>query len=279
MDLRPYSPSAAQIAQCVTILKYQPFRISDAVLTGVGHSWMYEADRKGFWHPQFMFDSKNDSADRWRDGLDACERLSRTYSSFVDAIVRTCPGGSYLDLCCNTGYMPVLAFLRGMRETVGSDAGDFSGAMSLLNEITGAKAKFVRSAFDIEKRCFAPPWAQQFDVVSSMAYLLHVPEPLHFLRIVAGLSRHSVLLWSTFTRNDEKIIRYSLTNEFLDLAFPFGFDAGVGISDTLLIFSMRELGFPNYFEIVPEPDGWPVEWDNPLMKPYQPLRAFMFTRG
>jgi len=113
MDLRPYGLSELQIARAATVLNYQPFRISDAIVTGVGHSWLHETSLAEINRPQLLFDATRDPPDRWANAVAAAERLDRSYETFLDAIVGSCPGGSYLDLCCNSGYFPVKASARG----------------------------------------------------------------------------------------------------------------------------------------------------------------------
>lgn len=119
----------------------------------------------------------------------------------------------------------------------------------------------------------------QFDLVSCIAFLIHVPEPLHLLRYMADRARHAVFLWSAFPRDDMMIVRYPKLHQFSEGPFPWSFDAGVAISDSLLFYAMSELGFPDAVEITPPADGWPPVCGNPLVAPYEPLRGILFTRG
>ena len=213
MDLRPYGLSELQIARAATVLNYQPFRISDAIVTGVGHSWLHETSLAEINRPQLLFDATRDPPDRWANAVAAAERLDRSYETFLDAIVGSCPGGSYLDLCCNSGYFPVKASARGMVAT-GVDAGDFTEAFALLNKLLGGDARFVQAQYEPTKYDFVPTIVGQFDVVSCMAFLIHVPEPLHLLRYIADRARHAVFLWSGFPRDDAMIVRYPKFHQF-----------------------------------------------------------------
>jgi SAM-dependent methyltransferase len=161
----------------------------------------------------------------------------------------------------------------------GVDAGDFTEAFALLNKLLGGDARFVQAQYEPTKYDFVPTIVGQFDVVSCMAFLIHVPEPLHLLRYIADRARHAVFLWSGFPRDDAMIVRYPKLHQFSNLPFPWSFDAGVAISDSLLIYAMSEIGFPNVVEILPPADGWPPVCGNPLMAPYEPLRGFLFTRS
>jgi SAM-dependent methyltransferase len=145
--------------------------------------------------------------------------------------------------------------------------------------VTGARASFAQGEYRPREHSFRLPFARRFDVVSNMAFMFHVPDPLHLLKGICDLSDHAVLLWAAFPRDDATIIRYpALPNQFAAETFPWGFDAGTAVSDSLLILSMQNLGFRRHREIIAA-DGWPAEWDNPLMQPYQPMRAFLFTRS
>lgn len=278
MDLRPYGLSGSRIAAATLLLNYQPFRISDTIVTGVAHSWAHETVVERIRQPQMVFDATRESSEVWHRAVAASERLDRTYEMFLDTITDLCPGGSYLDLCCNNGYFPVRASLRGMAPAVGSDGADFGPQISFLNDITGASAGFVQSYYRPMKHRFVPSIEGQFDVVSNMAFMTHVADPLQLLGRICELSRHAVLLWSCFPRDDAMTVRYAPLRPTPLYPFPWGFDAGVGVSDSLLIYSMREFGFPNHFEVVAPADGWPAVSGNPLLRVHEPLRAFVFTR-
>jgi SAM-dependent methyltransferase len=278
MDLRPYRLSESQVAHAATVLNYQPFRISEAIVTGIAHSWLHETTLAEINHPQMVFDATRDPPQRWANAVAAAERLDRSYSAFLDVITGICPGGSYLDLCCSSGYFPVNASARGMTAT-GIDGADFTEAFALLNGLLGGNARFVCSFYQPALYNFVPPVEGQFDVVSNMAFLIHVPEPLQLLRYITDRARHAVFLWSAFPRDDAMIVRYPKLHQFSELPFPWGFDGGVAISDSLLIYAMGELGFPHAVEVPPPADGWPPVCGNPLMAPYEPLRGFLFTRN
>lgn len=281
MDLRRFTMSEDQLAFGRQCLAYQPFRLTDTFQTGVGHSWLHASESlQALNDPKLRFDAAEDAPALWAQGVAANEMLARTYERFLEVIVGACPGGSYLDVGCNSGWFPVNASLRGMKRPMGLDTWDYSRSMGFLNQVTGADAAFVRGRYTPrEHRLEAPFEGPSFDVVSSMVVLVHVPDPLHMLKALADLAKQAVFLWSAFPRSEELLIRYGKPNQVSGEYFPWGFDAGTAISDSLLLLSMRELGFPHHTEVALGPDDWPAEWDNPLMAPYQPLRAFLFTRA
>lgn len=281
MDLRRYALAGDVLAAARALLNYQPFRVAETVVTGVGHSWRYGDTTDALYRPQLVFDRDREAPEIWERAVAENHRLARSYETFLDAIAAACPGGSYLDLCCNTGYFPVGASLRGMAPAIGVDVLKFDLQIDLLNHVTGAKAVFQYGEYEPSEHRFRLPSGlpARFDVVSNLAFMCHVPDPLSLLKVLAELADHAVFLWAPILASDELLIRYHGERRFFGKPFPWGFDDGTAISEALLLQSMDELGFPRHAEIAPPSDGWPVEWDNPMMKPYQPMRAFLFTRA
>lgn len=281
MDLRRYSLDDAALTEARATLGYQPFRVTETVVTGVGYSWLHGVTPEALYQPQLSFDRDRDPPETWDRAVAANHRLARSYDRFLDAMAAACPGGSFLDVSCNSGYFPVGASLRGMRPAIGIDCLAYNRQVDLLNRATGAQAIFLYGEYRPPEHRLALPsgLSSKFDVVSNSAFLCHVPDPLSLLKALADIAAHALFIWAPILRSDDLLIRYHGMNRFFDLPFPWGFDDATAISDALLILSMTQLGFPNHVELEPTPDAWPAEWDNPMMKPYQPLRAFLFRRA
>ena len=97
MDLHPYGIEEALISEAAGLLDYQPFRISDSIVTGVAHSWLHATTLEGLNRPQMVFDKARDAPERWHNAVAASERLDRLYQHFLNAITGIHPGGSYLE--------------------------------------------------------------------------------------------------------------------------------------------------------------------------------------
>jgi SAM-dependent methyltransferase len=282
MDLRHFHPSDEQIEAATQLLRYQPFILDEDRHTGVAYSWLYNADPTKASPDDFLFDRRSITQDVWNKAYDANRRLASLYDKLVERIVQNCPpDGSYLDVGCNTGYFPVRASLAGIRTAVGLDPADQAPTFQLLNQITGSSARFVAGQYDSASHTletqenFGP---QSFDVVSSCALLCHVSDPLHFLKAIAQLASKALLLWSGFMESDELLIRYNPPDKFCACDFPNGFDDGTSISRGLLLLTMSKLGFANWEEVTPEPDGLPENWTSQRLPQYQNFRAFLFHR-
>src|SRR4051812_9820557 len=119
MDLRRYSLTADQVAHGKALFGYQPVILSDAVCTGVAYKWLHVPvpDAIGL----DPFDRNEVGPQVFELALAANTKLIRTYEAYGRAICSLFPGGTYLDIACNTGFFPVFASLNGMRESVGLD--------------------------------------------------------------------------------------------------------------------------------------------------------------
>src|SRR5258708_15209907 len=177
MDLRQFHPTCEQVEAASKLLRYQPFILDEDRHTGVAYTWLHTLDPTTASPGDFFFDRRILTEEVWSRAYDANRRLASLYDKLIERIVQTCPpGGSYLDIGCNTGYFPMRASLGGIRTTVGVDPGDYAPAIQLLNKITGSSARFVAGRYDpighsLETEGNFGP--QSFDVVSSCALLCH----------------------------------------------------------------------------------------------------------
>ena len=195
---------------------------------------------------------------------------------FVAYAIRQFAPKRVLDVGCNTGYFPVRASLSGIRTAAGIDLGDYTEAVQVLNEITGASARFSVGSHDSSSHTIGIKenfGIEKFDVVSTSAVLCHLPDPLHFLASLGQLASKGVFIWNTFMETEELLVHYNPPNRFTDREFPNGFDEGTSISIGLLLLSMAKLGFPHHEEIEFRPDWMPDYWTRPAC-----LHAYLFWR-
>ena len=250
--------------------------------TGVAYSWLHSEDPTAVRSEGFIFDRRTVASEVWNQAYNANRRLASMYDALAARIVDVCPpGGSYLDVGCNTGYLPVRASLAGIGMAIGIDLNNYAAAFELLNQITGSSARFSPGRYDPLHHTLTMQdnfGLQGFDVVSSTALLCHVPDPLHFLKAIARLATKAVLLWSGFIESEELLIRYNPPNKFFSAEFPNGFDDGTSISLGLLFLSMSNLGFANREELKPAPGWLPEDWHSRRIPQYQKFRAFLFWR-
>jgi SAM-dependent methyltransferase len=281
MDLRDFCPSATSVNEAALLLHYQPFILDDDRHTGVAYCWLYSDDPTSARYTDFLFDRRVLPEEVWRKAWAANRQLAAMYDAFADVIVDACGHGSLLDIGCNTGYLPVRASLAGVRTAIGMDYADYSRAFQLLNELTGGSAQFMRGDYDSRSHSLVPSGSfnrEGYDVVSSMALLCHMPDPLHFLKAISNLARGAVFLWSGFVDSNDLVIRYNPENKFRAAEFPNAFDNGTSISVGLLLHSMSALGFPRHEEIRHRLGWLAQDWHESGIPQYQRFRAFIFYR-
>lgn len=268
MDLRRLNPSADQIGRAKSfamrgLLTYQPFVFSESLETGVG----YEFERNeyaGLVHFPDIDQSLLKSPELRRIILApghaeefraANSRLRRLYEHFVDEICGAVPprGASFLDVGCNMGYFPISFSLRGAEWAGGCDRQDFAPVFALLNEIVGTRAKFLHRQYDPVRHEIENVSA--VDVVTSLAVICHLSDPLFHLATLGRLTRKALLVWS-ITNNDEGLTMHygEPRGDYEQDRFPICFDNKVCPSMRLLRRSFELMGFRTILDM-PRPNA------------------------
>lgn len=281
------------------LLCYQPFIFSDDFETGAGLEFV-SAEFDGMVYmanpPQRYLDSPEirrfliDPAKR-EQFSDGNRRLRALYESFIDAVeakLGPASGYSFAEVGCCSGYFPVSFARRGSPRAVGFDRVDYAPSFDLLNSILGTKARFVhrpyrvagevargrlkwlralRREFGTLVQSMRHPWLGigggpgRFDVVFSIAVLVHLSDPLEHLAYLGQMARKALLVW-TSTLDDENAmtIRYEASNRYYrEDRFPYCFDV-VKMSPALLRRSLELMGFTEIHPIANRPDGMPDDF-------------------
>ena len=277
MDLRPYKPTPDQIQlakdlACRGLLCYQPFIFSDELQTGAGYEFAKNAEGAGLVYcadppPQYRGNAaverhlidpalKNDFAE--------CNRQLRVlYETIIDSVERhvgPIPTLTMADVGCCSGYFPLSFAKRGAKRAVGYDVIDYSPTFELLNKILGTKAEFSNKGYSGEKQGI--DGAGTFDVVFSIAVLVHLSDPLHHLAFLGKIAKKAIVVW-TYTSedpDDQMSIHYKSVNRYYEHArFPFCFDINQ-MSPGLLKKSLELMGFTELYPFENHPDGMPDQW-------------------
>ncbi|MBS0154074.1 MAG: hypothetical protein JSS38_05760 [Nitrospira sp.] len=256
MDLRKFGITQNQVQAARECLNYQPFILSDEIITGVAYSWLHHQDggRRAYGLHEFVFDRSVEAEDVWRKAYDANRRLATMYDCFLDHIAERFPGCSLADMACNNGYFVVGAALRGLRTCTGFDRADYSSSVSFLCSLTGVDVEFRHRSYDSWNHTvqdFAP-----HDIVVASQIMQHLSDPLYFLSFVASRAKKALLLFTGMGDTDEFLVYYQQPNRFYtDAKFPVCFDNDVGLSRGLLFKSLDMLGFDEIIEI-PWQESW-----------------------
>ena len=273
MDLRGYIKDARIIERAEQLvlkglLNYQPWIFSDRLETGVGLEWTKQdyvgltywpdIDKRLLESPELrrlLIDPASYSAFH-----EANIGLRRLYDGIADEIwTRTgkTTTFTFLDVGCNTGYMPQSFYLRGASESAGCDREKgFKETFALLNEILGTRTQFYDAHFDPQAREIRG--VKPHDVVVSMAVLCHQAEPLSHLATLASLANVGLFVW-TFINDDSGYTIHlgEPTGQYAEDTFPQCFDYNTTISEELLRKSLGLLGFKEIHEIPSRESGLP----------------------
>lgn len=278
MDLREHKISDEQINQaaelaCKGLMCYQPFQFSDDLMTGAGYEFAKIAEGAGLVYAKEIpdgIDPNNEAVQRHL--IDPCilpefkdfnRRLDVLYQSMIDLTLQHVGKPedlTFADVGCCSGYFPLVFSQRGAKEAVGFDREDYSRTFNLLNDILGTNADFQNKPYrgdigEIEN-------AGIFDVVCSIAVLVHLSDPLSHLAFLGRSARKAILVW-TWTSEDQEedmTISYKSINRYYEhQQFPFCFDV-MQISPTLLRRSLELMGFTEIYELENCPDGMPGYW-------------------
>ena len=247
MDLR--SKLNGDIRRAESVLNYQPFMLSDDVQTGVAYSWARAGDPRP--NPKLVI-RRNESEEEWHIACAANGMLRILYDDLLDMAASAVPGGTLLDVACNNGYFSVGAELRGMRGFGSDMAPNYSNSIGFLNEILGTRARFFCKPYD--SRLHKLPIEEKFDVTIVSAIMCHLPDPLFFLKEVAGITNKMMLFWGQVIETDARVIAYSPPHPSLSKLtdFPYSFNDNTRISIGMFKEASKLLGFSKMIRIEPK---------------------------
>lgn len=287
LDLRNKNLTPSQMERVKSLIiegliSYQPFIFSDDLEVGVGFEFE-EGRYAGLVHfpdlPKQLLASPELArrvlpiADKDRFRV-ANRRLATYYDKLVEQICVQVGGAAtntFLDVGCNTGYIPLKFALQGAKCAAGCDRQDFSKVFQLLNPILGTDAKFVHAWYKPEGHCIND--IEQFDVVTSMAMVCHVSDPLHLLSSLGRISRKALFVWTLFSDDESNVVRYGdPRGDYFSDSFPYCFDNMTVPSVPLLKKSMELMGFSRIVELSVGAESGRYSW-----KGY-PFRGFLGVR-
>jgi Protein of unknown function (DUF1698) len=248
------------------IFGYQPFALPSGARTGVGYSWLTG-------NPIYSAHPTEVDAKTWVAFSDANDRLNQQYEDIIAGAKETLgsfSGLTYADVACNAGYFCYRFLQEGALSATGYDAfDDLSKAFEIVNANLGTQARFMRQPYDWTTHSIDGV-SEIFDIVSSIAFMCHCSDPTYFLSFLGQMTRRCLILYSNVFRDDRFLIEFSRTTSlYFGKKFPVCFDAGTGISDALLTFSLKEMGFQRILEL-PRAQSW--------IYPSPPWRCFIAIR-
>jgi SAM-dependent methyltransferase len=191
------------------------------------------------------------------------QHYRRFYERVVEIICehnRDLAHTSFLEIGSNTGLNLFNLAARGARDITGVDWTDHRPAFAWLNKVLGSSVRFVHGSYDNLRHTIDAD-VPEADVVLNTVFMNHQCDPLQFLAYVCDRARKGVFLWILLNDDSEMSISYGRVSGVHDLGagkrFPLTFHNDVVISRSLVVESLRQLGFGD----VAFPDALP---DSPM---------------
>jgi len=276
--LRSYNISEEQLClasklACSGLLCYQPFVFSNDVITGAGYEFAQSAEGAGLVHTNRIpkeFNLKSPGLQRHLIDSEIAddfkvhnEQLSSFYQSIIDMTLSKTGEAvdlTFADVGSNCGYFPLELSKRGAKKVVGFDSENYTEPYKLLNSILSTSAEFQHTAYDPVRGEI--PDAGRFDVVFSVAVLLHLSDPLAHLAFLGKMAKKALFVWTPTSDDgdDELVVRYHSQNRYYENSkFPHCFDVVI-LSPAMLRRSLELMGFTEIHELKNTPAGLSDAW-------------------
>ena len=182
------------------------------------------------------------------------KRLVETIASRVDL-----QSSSILEIGCNSGLTLFYLATMGAKHCCGADWTDYQDVFGWLNRVLGTNVQFHCSTYDNLVHRFSTR-IKPADVVVNTVFLNHQSDPLHCLAALADLAQKGLMLWILLNDDPHMSVRYGDVSGIHDLGakklFPLSFHNNVTLSKSLLLASLRRLGFGKV-EFFPQPESGP----------------------
>lgn len=289
MDLRtrirdPHLLERAKQLVIRGLLNYQPWIFSESLETGVGWEWSRQALVGLVYFPDIP-DCYLHSPELRRLLIDhagydefheANARLRLLYDGIVDElcmILGDISTLSFLDVGCNTGYLPQSFALRGALEAAGCDREKgFADTFALMNDILGTHVKFRDAHYEPKERAIRG--VDPHDIVLSMAVLCHQAEPLSHLAALTSVAKKGLFVWTLINDDADCTIHFGEPRgEYKEDVFPLCFDHDITLSESLLRKSLTRLGFARINEVPLPAAGLPrFAWRGVALRGFLAIR-------
>lgn len=262
MDIRPYKPSADDMAILKKHCGYQPFILSDSCQAGAGYTWCTGKQIN-------LMDKATVSAKNWDQFVLANAQMRTMYDDWISAICKEVAFSNNMtvvDTACNDGYFLYRFLQHGASKATGYDLLDKTPVFNVMNRLLGVNAEFHNIPYDSMQHRI--PEAQPADIVISSAIMCHLSDPLYYLSFIGKLAKRALFLFSSIDPDPSFKISYEGANYYYKNPFPICFDKLNHVSSGLIEYGLRESGFTRIIEIPYQTCWLPWFW-------YKEYKAFI----
>ena len=241
------------IEELRSLCAYQPFLLSDGTVTGCGQLHrpvkLLNGERKFKCRSLNPSECSNFQFKRfYNNNL----KLSLMYEDIIQGAIAHIEGlenSTYLDLACNSGYFPFRFDQKGVKQSFGIDHDDYSKVFNEYNLNYNSHVSFIQSSYNSMTHSFDKD-IPSVDIVSSIAFMLHISDPNYFLSYICALASKAVIIATYIPRSSKYFLNFhQKENRYYNKQYPICFDVQTEISEGLLRKGLQMNGFNKIHEI------------------------------
>jgi SAM-dependent methyltransferase len=279
MDLRKFNLLPEDIKTFIdNTAGYQPFILDDnkqVVARGYWpppapeYNWFYEQKKKAnegqtaHWGPgrHMVLDKQHVTPHEW----DIYSRHNDMHNNMFDGFIESALSlvdtpSTVLEIGCNDGSLLLKALEAGCTSAIGYDLEPQHAAIfDLWNKVTDYDIKFINESYNSDIHSL--PNCSSADIVIANAIMCHLSDPLHFIKFLSSITNKVLLISCGVDTTDGYTINFhGKPKRYGSGTFPNVFTHHTSISKPLFLYSLKECGFKNIYEIEHEPSWPPNNW-------------------
>lgn len=269
MDLQKYNLTEEQKQFFINhTAGYQPFIIDEfREVVGRGawpppspeYQWFYTQKAKSnatqvrHWGEgrHMVIDKNIVDSTTWNLMINHNQSLRSMFNDFVSlAIDNVSNPDLVVEIGCNDGGLLLYSLEKGCKRAIGYDFEPNHGKVfDLLKDVTNHNIQFINEGYDSLKHTMN---CEAADVVIANAVMCHLSDPLYFLKFLSTITKKILLISCGVHKasNGEMTINFhGRPKNYGYSEFPDVFTHHTTISYDLFIYSLKECGFNEIYEI------------------------------
>jgi SAM-dependent methyltransferase len=270
MNLQKYNLTQDQIQYFIDhTAGYQPYIIDNTKqVVGRGawpppspeYKWFYEQKAKSnatqikHWGvgSHMVIDQTKVDQNTWDLMIAHNNSLRTMFNDFVKLAVDITPNPDLaIEIGCNDGGLLLSALENGCKRAIGYDfEPNHANIFKLLTEVTNYDISFANQGYNSLTHTMEQ--CESADLVIANAVMCHLSDPLHFIKFLSTITKKTLLLSCGVHRSPsgEMNINFHGKPKLYGYSeFPDVFTHHTTISYDLFVYSLKECGFKDIYEI------------------------------